>query len=110
MKIEHKGHTVIVHDTQNDVVVFLEKVIAQYDSFRDFNILLDVSKNANIKLQDIKLFDALSKTHKKFKKSFVIVAANLDFNKITAKISVVPSLQEAHDTIEMEEIERDLGF
>jgi hypothetical protein len=45
---------------------------------------------------------------KKNKKSFVIVASNIDFNKVSDKITVVPTLQEAHDIIEMEEIERDL--
>ena len=40
----------------------------------------------------------------------VFVAENLDFNKIPDNLLVVPSLLEAHDIIEMEEIERDLGF
>ena len=110
MKVDHKGHSVFIYDTQNDVTVFLEKVTAQYNSFSSYNIVLDLSKNANVLLQDIKLFDALSKTHKNAKKSFVLVAVNIDYNKISAKITVVPSLQEAHDIIEIEEIERDLGF
>ena len=110
MKVDHKGHSVFIHDTQNDVTVFLEKVTAQYHSFSSYNIVIDLSKNANVLLQDIKLFDALSKTHKSAKKSFVVVAINLDYNKISSKITVVPSLQEAHDIIEIEEIERDLGF
>jgi hypothetical protein len=34
----------------------------------------------------------------------------MDYNAIPNTLHVVPSLQEAHDIIEMEEIERDLGF
>jgi hypothetical protein len=52
----------------------------------------------------------LSKTHRTAKKSFVIVAEDIDFNSVPVKLVVVPSLLEAHDIIEMEEIERDLGF
>jgi hypothetical protein len=52
----------------------------------------------------------LVKIQKKAKKSFVIVASDLDFNSVSDKLTVVPSLLEAHDIIEMEEIERDLGF
>jgi hypothetical protein len=33
-----------------------------------------------------------------------------DYNAVPDKLTVVPSLLEAHDIIEMEEIERDLGF
>ncbi|MFN3640990.1 MAG: ribonuclease Z, partial [Flavobacterium sp.] len=34
----------------------------------------------------------------------------LNYNDIPEKYNVVPSLLEAHDLIEMDEIERDLGF
>jgi hypothetical protein len=61
-------------------------------------------------IKDIKLFSNLSKTHKKGKKSFVLVASAIDFNAVPTQLTVVPSVQEAHDIIEMEEIERDLGF
>jgi hypothetical protein len=40
----------------------------------------------------------------------VVVAQEVDFNKISDKLTVVPTPLEAHDIIEMEEIERDLGF
>jgi hypothetical protein len=52
----------------------------------------------------------LSKIHKKAKKSFVIVTSDFDHNAVQDKLTVVRSLLEAHDIIEMEEIERDLGF
>ena len=63
-----------------------------------------------VELKDIKLFSDLSKAHCKGKKSFVLVASDIDFNAIPTQLTVVPSIQEAHDIIEMEEIERDLGF
>jgi predicted AAA+ superfamily ATPase len=69
-----------------------------------------LSSDKEITEKDLKLFLPLSKVHKKAKKSFVIVASDLDFNAVSDKLAVVPSLLEAHDIIEMEEIERDLGF
>jgi hypothetical protein len=48
--------------------------------------------------------------HCKGKKSFVIVAENIDFNAVPKSLVVVPSVLEAHDIIDMDEIERDLGF
>ena len=47
---------------------------------------------------------------RKSKKSFILVTPEIDFNAVSHKLAVVRSLQEAHDIIDMEEIERDLGF
>jgi hypothetical protein len=52
----------------------------------------------------------LSKLPCKGKKSFVIVAENIDYNALSKSLIVVPSVLEAHDIIDMDEIERDLGF
>ena len=110
MKVEQKGHTTILKDTQGNSTAFLEKVTHEHNSFKNQNLILDVTRDKNLTIKDIKLFSDLSKLHKKGKKSFVIVAENIDFNDVPTKIIVVPSLLEAHDIIEMEEIERDLGF
>lgn len=109
MKVDQKGHTVTIKDTQGDVNAFLEKVTQQFKTFEKQNIIIDLSADS-ISEKDLKAFLPLSKLHKKAKKSFVIVATDLDFNAISDKLAVVPSLLEAHDIIEMEEIERDLGF
>ena len=52
----------------------------------------------------------LSQKHKEQKHSFVIVASKIIFDEVNEELSVVPTLKEAHSFIEMEEIERDLGF
>ncbi|PWB20643.1 ribonuclease Z [Flavobacterium sp. HTF] len=110
MKVDQKGHTVTIKDTKKDVNAFLEKVTQQFKTFEKQNVIIDLSSNSEITEKDLKLFLPLSKVHKKAKKSFVVVASDLDFNAISDKLAVVPSLLEAHDIIEMEEIERDLGF
>ncbi len=110
MKVDQKGHTTIIKDTQGDVLSFLEKVTHEHNSFKSQNLILDLSHNANATLKEIKLFSDVSKLHRKGKKSLVIVAENIDFNAVPTTLIVVPSLLEAHDIIEMEEIERDLGF
>jgi hypothetical protein len=110
MKVEQKGHTTTIKDTHEDVHLFLEKVTHEHHSFKRVNLILDLTPNKSVTLKDIKLFSDLSKMHKKEKKSFVIVAHNIDYNSVPVKLTVVPTLLEAHDIIEMEEIERDLGF
>lgn len=110
MKVEQKGHTVTIKDTQGDLVAFLMKVTHEYKTFEKHNMIIDVSAHKTLSVKDINSFLPLSKMHKKAKKSFVIVADGIDFNAVSAQLLVVPTLLEAHDMIEMEEIERDLGF
>ena len=110
MKVDQKGHTVTIKDTQGDLVSFLMKVTHEYKTFEKYNIIIDVSLHKDLTLKGINSFLKLSKIHKKTKKSFVIVASAVDFNAVSDKLTLVPSIQEAHDIIDMEEIERDLGF
>jgi len=110
MKVDLKGNTTILKNTQGDCIAFLEKVTTQHTSFKTQNLILDMSKDKEVTLKQIKLFSDLSKVHKKGKKSFVMVVQDIDFNDVPTKLTVVPTLLEAHDIIEMEEIERDLGF
>jgi hypothetical protein len=48
--------------------------------------------------------------YQNFIKSFVIVTADFDYNAVPSKTDCSSVFIEAHDIIEMEEIERDLGF
>lgn len=111
MKVDQKDHTITIKDTQGDFTSFLMKVTHQYKSYENHNIIIDLlGYKEEIPVSDLKLFLPLSKQHKKAKKSFVVVVADFDYNALPEKFTVVPSLLEAHDIIEMEEIERDLGF
>lgn len=109
MKVDVKGHTTVLKNTAEDAASFCEKVTHEHAQFAKQNLVIDLT-HITVTLADVKLFTALSKAHRKGKKSFVIVALDLDYNAVPTQLPVVPSLQEAHDIIEMEEIERDLGF
>ena len=110
MKVDQKGHTVCIKDTQGDLVSYLMKVTHEYKTFEKYNIIIDIRMHKNLSPKEISGFMPLSRIHKKAKKSFVIVTSDLDHNAVSDKIAVVRSLLEARDIIEMEEIERDLGF
>lgn len=110
MKVEQKGHTVILKDTQGDLDSFRLKLTNEYKTFQKSNIIVDIRMYKTLSIKEIESFLSLSKTHRKAKKSFIIVTSEPDFNAVSDKLAVVRSLQEAHDIIEMEEIERDLGF
>jgi hypothetical protein len=110
MKVDEKGNNITLKDTQGDFTAFLMKVTHQYKTYENHNIIIDLLAHKDITTDDVKAFLPLSKQHKKAKKSFIVVVGDFDYNAIPTKLTVVPSLLEANDIIDMEEIERDLGF
>lgn len=111
MKVKTQGNTTIIKHTEGDIPSFLEKVTQGHHSYKDSNLILDISEKKEVTRKEVLLFVRLLSAHKKGKKSFVLVMnEDFDFNQAPDKVMVVPTLREAHDVIEMEEIERDLGF
>jgi hypothetical protein len=110
MKVEHKGHTTIIRNTQGKTNVFFQKIESEYHNYKSQNLILDLSYDKELTMDDVKLFVDLIKSHVKAKKSIVLVSNSVNFNIVPKTITLVPTILEAHDIIEMEEIERDLGF
>ena len=110
MKVEQKGNISCISDTQGDLVSFVMKLTHEYKSFENQHLVIDLLGYENLTNKQVETFLPLSKIHKKAKKSFVIVVDKIDFNAVSENMSVVPTKIEAFDIIEMEDIERDLGF
>lgn len=110
MKVDKKGHTITIRNTQYKTAEFFSKLNNEYNSYKSDNLIIDLSFDKTITMADIKLFLEMTKHQKKEKKSLVLVTDAINFNDVPVKLTVVPTTQEAHDIIEMEEIERDLGF
>ena len=74
------------------------------------NVVIDLLDYPDLTLEQLLYFLKTSNGHRKTKQSFVLITGAVDPDTIPAELIVVPTLQEATDIIEMEEIERDLGF
>ena len=61
-------------------------------------------------LEDLLFFLKVSNIHRATKHSFVIVNDAINPDELPDEMTIVPSLQEAEDIVEMEDIERELGF
>ncbi|WP_033960614.1 hypothetical protein [Psychroserpens jangbogonensis] len=110
MIFDKNGNTSIITQEKASILELVKKIDVLYERFKNDNIIINITTLNKVVLSDIVEFLQLSNKHRKAKHSFVIVSnkANLDENP--DEIIVVPTLQEAYDIIEMEEIERDLGF
>lgn len=81
------------------------------EQWKSFHLILDLLSVKDLENKDLKPFVELSKFHsKKNKKSIVIVNDEITYADIPNEVNVTPTLQEAYDIIEMEDIQRDLGF
>ncbi|SHE75700.1 hypothetical protein SAMN05444278_10555 [Psychroflexus salarius] len=69
-----------------------------------------INFESDLQINDLLNFLKLSNHYKSNKKSFVLVAPQIDVHQIPEELAIVPTLNEAFDIIEMENIERDLGF
>lgn len=101
--------TLITQETAT-IKQLIERIESSYNKFKNDNIIVNLSSLGKLQLTDIIEFLQLSNTHRKAKHTFVIVSSNFNFDEAPDEIIIVPSLQEAYDIIEMEEMERDLGF
>jgi len=111
MKIKNHDKFVVLADEKDDLkdfVSFLEYQIP--NKFKKQNVVLDLLDYKNLSLDELLLFLKVSNLHRITKYSFVIVNNTINPEEIPYELIVVPTVQEGIDIIEMEEIERDLGF
>ncbi|MFH4968370.1 ribonuclease Z [Gaetbulibacter sp. M240] len=110
MIIDQKDNISIITQEKATIIELVKKIETLYPKFKGNNIIISLTSLRPIVLEDILEFLQLSNLHRKAKNSFVIVSDKMDLNMVPDEIIVVPTLQEAFDVIEMEEMERDLGF
>lgn len=110
MKVIKKDTYKILQDEKDDVKEFAAYLQDNHNSFKNDNVIVDIIKYGTLKLEELLTFLKLSNQHRQNKKSFVIVNDTINIDRVPEEIIVVPTMQEAEDIIQMEEIERNLGF
>ena len=112
MIIDIKDNTVTITYEQSDTIgrSFREEIKIKHKNFSFKNIILDLSPMKSF-VKAHQDFVELAIYHKQFNnKSFVVVTGPIGLKHLPDGINVVPSINEAIDMIEIEDIERDLGY
>jgi len=104
-----KNYTHIKPDTKSVAEFFID-FKNRYREFKNINLIIDFSEEFNIKIEELTLFLKLSKQHLENGTSFVLICKGINIDKIPDELNIVPTLTEAIDILEMDAIERDLGF
>ncbi|CAM4260320.1 ribonuclease Z [Zobellia nedashkovskayae] len=110
MIFESDGTTTIVSQEKTTLSIFLKNLNDAYPKIKNDNIIINLFSFSKLKADDVLEFLQISDLHKKAKKSFVLVTDKVSYDEVPDAIIVVPTIQEARDVIEMEEIERDLDL
>ncbi len=113
MKIsQHENTTTFTWEPIDPVGVdFRNLVKAQYKNMHQQNIVIDLSGIKKLLPMHVLEFSELNSYNKeKVLKSFVVVVGTMRIDELPDDISTAPTFQEALDIVDMEEIERDLGY
>lgn len=110
MIFEKEENTTIVYQENISLAKFLENLEGAYPKIKNDHIIVNLFSFSKLTTNDVLEFLELSNKHRKAKKSFVLVTDKVSYDEAPDPVCVVPTLQEAKDIIEMEEIERDLDL
>jgi hypothetical protein len=110
MIFDKDGNISIITQEKVSIVELVKKLDVIYSRFKNDNIIINLTSLKPLVTEDVIEFLKISNQHRKAKHSFVIVTNKIKLEEIPDELVIVPTLQEANDIIEMEEIERDLGF
>ena len=110
MLIDKDGNITIITQEKASLIELVKKITVLYERIKRDNIIINLSSLNWIRLEQIIEFLELSNSHRASKHSFIIVTANINYDYVPDELVIVPTLQEAYDIIEMEEIERDIGI
>ncbi|MEN8857565.1 MAG: hypothetical protein ABF260_05825 [Flavobacteriaceae bacterium] len=82
----------------------------QLTTLKTNHLVLELSDKVNTDTQKIALFLNIVSDFKTNGMSFVVIKSGINIDDFPESLNIVPTLQEAEDILEMEAIERDLGF
>ncbi|WP_166386271.1 hypothetical protein [Polaribacter sp. 11A2H] len=110
MKIEKKENYILFTSEEKLLDKLLPLFLKSVEDFKNANIILQISDNINASIKDFSLFLRIAAQKKENGTSFVLVNYSINIDDFPENFNITPTVQEAIDVIEMEAMERELGF
>ncbi len=110
MQITEKENYKILNDEKGDLAEFADELTKRHSDFKEYNLVIDLLEHKNLKFEELLMFLEIATIHLNEKKSFVIVKDNIEIDKVPEDLIVAPTLREAEDVINMDELQRELGL
>ncbi len=110
MIIDKKEKYTFVSSAKESFEEFYTAFRKNYPKFAKEHLLIQLSDFLNITDAEILVFLDFRNQHKKNGTTFVVIHTNVTIDNFPEDFNIVPTLLEAEDILEMENIERALGF
>jgi hypothetical protein len=110
MIIKKKKKYTLISSDENSFSDFYTLFLSINKDYENEHLVLLISDNLETSKKEFLSFLNFSEAKKENGTSFVIVNSKINIDDFPENFNIVPTLQEAEDVLEMEAIERELGF
>ena len=110
MKELEKEFCTILQVEEESLKEAVPLVAQRTGELKDKNLVVDLQKIDHPGQGEVESFLPISNNHRENGKSFVVVNKGVNISDLPEELVVVPTLLEAEDIIQMDEIQRELGF
>ncbi|MBT8296621.1 MAG: ribonuclease Z [Gramella sp.] len=110
MNISRKETFLLIKNEGESLTGFASDLTKHHADFESDNVVVDLREFKDLESSHFLAFLEISNVHRTQNKSFVLVNDAVGIDELPEELVVVPTLQEAEDMIQMDEIQRDLGF
>lgn len=110
MLIEDKENYILISLNEKSFSDFYNSFLKKEKEIQGKHTVIQISNKINIKKEDFLLFLNIAEQKKENGTSFVIINNKVNVDDFPEYFNIVPTLIEAEDILEMEAIERELGF
>jgi hypothetical protein len=110
MLLEKKENYTLITSDENSFLDFYSSFLKKKELLNKEHVLLQISNKINTSFEDFLLFLSIAEEKKENGTSFVIINSNISIDNFPENFNIVPTLIEAEDILEMEAMERELGF
>lgn len=110
MIFDKQGNITVATQEAVSLSTFLTRLNESYSKWKNDNLIVNLLSINKIEAKDLLEFLPIRNKHTEGSNSFVIVTNAVNYTDVHEDLIVVPTLKEAFDIIEMDEIERDLDL
>jgi len=110
MIFEINYNIAIVHQNQSSVLSLNQEFEQNFELLQSKHVILCLDETQQLNKEFLSAISDLSNKFENNNRSFVVVSAALSSDDWPEDIVLAPTQQEAKDIIEMDEMQRDLGF
>jgi hypothetical protein len=110
MVIDKKKNYTLISSDENSFSDFYMSFLKKGNGLDKESLILKIFCEINISKKDYLLLSNIAQQKKENGTSFVMVYSNINIDDFPENFNIVPTLIEAEDILEMEAMERELGF